>query len=42
MDTEIASVNPPVIAAQSHDAQTFDVISEPHYPIDKPPQNLLV
>ena len=42
MDTEISSVNPPAVTAQSHDAQTFDLISALHCPIDKPPQNRLV
>ncbi len=42
MDAESSSVNPPAITAQSHDAQVFDVISDPHCPIDKPPQNCLV
>jgi hypothetical protein len=42
MDTEISSVNPPAIAAQSHDVQTFDLISALYCPIDKPPQNRLV
>jgi hypothetical protein len=40
--TDVSSVNPPVILAQCEVPRTLPLISELHYSIDKPPQNLLV
>ena len=42
MGTEVSSVNPPVITAQYYNPCITPVISELHYSIDKPPQNLFV
>jgi len=42
MGTEAASVNPSISVTQRQNPRALPVISELHYSIDKPPQNLLV
>ncbi|PKN96384.1 MAG: hypothetical protein CVU43_20975 [Chloroflexi bacterium HGW-Chloroflexi-5] len=42
MGTQIFSVNPPGMLTQCDTPSTLPAVSEPHYSIDKPPQNFLV
>jgi hypothetical protein len=42
MGTEASSVNPSIIIAQCENPRALPAISELHYSIDKPPQNLFV
>ncbi|MBP1750013.1 MAG: hypothetical protein H6Q52_2552 [Deltaproteobacteria bacterium] len=42
MGTEISSINPPIVVVQCINPPALPVISELHYSIDKPPQNILV
>jgi hypothetical protein len=42
MNTDVYSVNPPVIIAQYHKPRALPLASELHYSIDKPPQNIFV